>query len=429
MLTKLRIKNFKCLQDTGDLDIRPLTFLVGPNSSGKSSVLQFLLMLRQTVDSTDIENPLVTRNGWVELGAYPEFIFKGEKERELTVEVAVTRQSDNGAADKSSLEAVFFYQPETTVIRLRRSDVHTESGLHRHIQSRGNGEGYEATYSMKRAGKVVFSEPYVHLYKFYGTVSGAGAVSHDLSVTDLQRLVGLGHAIAVELRNTFYIGPLRGYPQRVYVTSGQAPQDVGIKGERAVDVLWFIDRSRDKNLKRVFDEVRHWAKQLGIARNLHLDRMGENYYRLMVVDPATGMEVNLADIGFGASQALPIIIECFYAPQGSAVLIEQPEIHLHPKAQSVLGDLFIEAAKDSDRTFIVETHSEHILNRVCRRIAERKITKEQVAIYYFKPGKDGTRIQRVTINDDGQYEKFPKGFFEEDLAEALEHLKAMQLAR
>jgi len=146
---------------------------------------------------------------------------------------------------------------------------------------------------------------------------------------------------------------------------------------------------------------------------------------IYVIDSATKMRVNLADIGFGASQTLPIIIQSFYSARGSVLLIEQPEIHLHPRAQSILGDLFIDAILNSRRTLVVETHSEHILARVRRRIAEKKLTKEDIAIYYFNPTTKGTDIMEVTINDNGQYENFPEGFFEEDLVEAFEHLKAI----
>ena len=161
---------------------------------------------------------------------------------------------------------------------------------------------------------------------------------------------------------------------------------------------------------------------------MRLDRIRENYYSLIITDPATAVQTNLADIGFGASQTLPIIIESFYAPAGSTLLIEQPEIHLHPKAQAVLGDLFIDAARDGRRSFIVETHSEHLLARVRRRIAEKAISKDQVAIYYFNPTPEGTAISQVTLNDLGQYESFPDGFFEEDVKEAFEHIKAIHAA-
>ena len=120
MLTKLRIVNFKCLQDTGELDIRPLTFLVGPNSSGKSSLLQLLLMLRQTVDSMDIENPLTPNDGWVKLGAYPDFIFGQDSRRKLEVHLYFQEQSSEG-----NLNAVFRfrYNQRTTQVRLESSEL------------------------------------------------------------------------------------------------------------------------------------------------------------------------------------------------------------------------------------------------------------------------------------------------------------------
>ncbi len=109
----------------------------------------------------------------------------------------------------------------------------------------------------------------------------------------------------------------------------------------------------------------------------------------------------------------------------SLILIEQPEIHLHPKAQSILGDLFIAASNNGKRHFIIETHSEHLLSRVRRRIAEGKIKKEDVIIYYFENTFDGTNIKQLKLNDKGQYNAFPKGFFEEAYDEAVKHLEAL----
>ncbi len=152
---------------------------------------------------------------------------------------------------------------------------------------------------------------------------------------------------------------------------------------------------------------------------------GTNYYRLVIIDPAANVEVSLADVGFGASQALPIIVESFFSPNESMLLIEQPEIHLHPRAQSIIGDLFIKAIKNTNRTFIIEAHSEHLLARIRRRIADKTIDKNKVAIYYFEQTQEGAKIQEVTLNELGQYVEFPSGFFEEDLCEAFEHLQAI----
>jgi len=152
MLAKLRIKNFKCLQDTGDLEIRPLTLLVGPNSSGKSSVLQMLLMLRQTIDSTDINNPLAANNGWVQMGAYPEFIYKGEYHRELevTLEFAkfisrrINRKGHRKTSKKLFLKAVFCYNRKTTQIELKERKISLDNNFSEQIVRQQKGKNYSA---------------------------------------------------------------------------------------------------------------------------------------------------------------------------------------------------------------------------------------------------------------------------------------------
>ncbi|MBI3949652.1 MAG: DUF3696 domain-containing protein [Acidobacteria bacterium] len=211
----------------------------------------------------------------------------------------------------------------------------------------------------------------------------------------------------------------------MYVTSGQAPQDVGFRGERAVDVLWLSHRT--ERLQSLVDRIQYWIKEFRFASQFKLEQLGEtNHYRVLFSDPSTNVEVNLSDVGFGASQLLPIIIECLYYPPGSLLLMEQPEIHLHPKAQAHLGDLFVEAAKQENRRMMIETHSEHVLARVRRRIAEGKIERGDVAIYYFEPTPEGSHVREIKLNELGQFEEFPEGFFEEDLEEAFAHLEAMR---
>ncbi len=430
MLTKIRIKNFKCFQDTGELDIRPLTFLVGPNSSGKSSLLKALLTLKQTVDSTDFQNALIANDKWIQLGAYPEFVYKGESMRNIDISMELTTPARFNKMEIPNYIKFNFslrYNHKTTQIELEKSEIAAGKEYKLQIIRKKSRNEYYAKFTYKTNDEhKTLKYNNVFPLKFYNFVPSLkkGETYEEKLKERLPPRIYWTMSLIIEdvLRDFFYLGPLRDYPRRFYITSGQAPPDVGIRGERAIDVLWLSHRSDSK----VEDEVRDWLKKFDIAQDIKLTRVRKgNYYIVNIVDPQTGTEVNIADIGFGASQTLPIIIESFYAPSDSVILIEQPEIHLHPKAQSILGDLFIKAVKEKNRTFIVETHSEHILSRVRRRIAERKIGTDNIAIYYFEPTPEGTKIQRVTINDQGQYESFPEGFFEEDVTEAFEHLKAI----
>ena len=422
MLRKLRIQNFKCLEDTGELAIRPLTFLVGPNSSGKSSVLQALLLLRQTADSSDMASPLVTSGKWVEVGAYPDFISRHEVGRELRVEMEFS--SDDEIFSPLNARISLYYDSAATEIRVRETEIWCEDAFHV-TMSEGENRKYQALSEYNKDGeRKRVRLPGVGRRKFF-----LSAVGMETAVPGLALAESPGWFLEFRLETFVHLGPLREQPQRSYPISGRVPEEVGAKGQQAVDVLWASHKGQQNERQDVKEAAQRWFAELGIAEDIQLRELGgSNQYSVVIRDKTTGVEANLTDIGFGASQVLPIVVQSLNARSGSTILIEQPEIHLHPKAQSVLGDLFIEAAQKRDRTLIVETHSEHILARVRRRIAEREmgITKDDVAIYYFEPTPEGTRIQEVTLNDNGQYVDFPEGFFEEDVWEAFAHMQAMQ---
>lgn len=443
MIKKIRIKNFKCLRDTGDLEIKPITFFVGPNSSGKSSVMQLLLMLRQTVDSTDNTAAIVTNDGWVQqMGAYPEFIFGRDTHRNLQIhlefETAKKGAQEFTKKDEQNyfyLDVIFTYNQKTTQIQLKESNLaFKNSDVKRNIvKLRGKNyvvkiSGYGKSPNKLATDKVVPRKFYD--YFLSPTFKDLREKNHHLLIQPISKHIFLdsfSNQLEWEFKKFFYLGPLRDSPKRFYVFSGQSSQDVGIRGERATDVLWYSNKKDFGDFKELEKIVQYWFKELCFANKIRLDAIpGEYRYQVTVTDMQTNIETNLADIGFGASQTLPIIVESFCTPSDSLILIEQPEIHLHPRAQTSLGDMFIDAIKNSRRNFIIETHSEHLLARIRRRIAEKKLNKEDVALYYFEPTKNGTKIKRIKLNEKGQFVNFPKGFFEEDINEAFEHLKALQ---
>jgi len=415
------------------MEIRPLTVLLGPNSSGKSSIMQFLLALRQTIESPDIQVAFAPNDSWVRLGSYPDFIFRHEWQRELEAMLEFTEHlpapvRSSRRPNKLRLKVRWRYNKKTTQIRLEESELVFNDGEFTQLVVRKARE-YEAILkSTLEGGKEERHEALpIHFYDFAVRVKKgrkltdfSRQVAHPLGRFTVRRIVELG------LHRLFYLGPLREFPQRSYVISGQAPSDVGVRGERSAEVLWFASRTK-RQRQQMLENINRWVKEFGIAKEVRLQRLGKsNQYQVLFVDAATNLPVNIADVGFGASQLLPIIVQGFYAQPGSVLLIEQPEIHLHPKAQATLGDLLMEVVKTGDRQIIVETHSEHLLARIQRRIAEQKFSHRQVAIYYFEPTPDGTKIHRLELDEYGQLaEPIPEGFFEEGLEEALAHMKAV----
>ena len=159
-----------------------------------------------------------------------------------------------------------------------------------------------------------------------------------------------------------------------------------------------------------------WAEELVEARP-------EALQDLVLIDKRTGTPVSHRDVGIGVSQVLPVLVSA-YASKNKLLAIEQPEIHLHPALQAELGDVFLESALCSGNTFLIETHSEHLLLRILRRIRETtdgelpkglpEVHPEQVSVLYVQPGRGDTEILHIPVTADGEFERpWPEGFFPE----------------
>ena len=157
-------------------------------------------------------------------------------------------------------------------------------------------------------------------------------------------------------------------------------------------------------------------------------------YEVKVRTPGSPLWVDLPDVGFGVSQVLPVVVQCFYAPAGSILFIEQPELHLHPIAQAHLADLFIdvlmsrEDGKDRNIQMIIETHSEHFLCRLQRRIAEanpdRPILADQVAAYFAHTTGSESKLEQLELNEDGAILNWPDNFFGDSMGDLFEMSKS-----
>ena len=140
--------------------------------------------------------------------------------------------------------------------------------------------------------------------------------------------------------------------------------------------------------------------------------------------------MKLTDVGFGVSQVLPVIVECFYVPRRSIVIFEQPEVHLHPSVQADLADLFVDAiraeedGKPRECQFIIESHSEHFLRRLQRRIAEEALSEQDAALYFVHTGADGARLEELDVDAYGNIRNWPEGFFGDEMADLVARTEA-----
>ena len=171
-------------------------------------------------------------------------------------------------------------------------------------------------------------------------------------------------------------------------------------------------------------QVNKWLVQFGV--NVSVAQFQEIIYRLSVKSTENPFDLDITDVGFGISQILPILVEGFLSPLGKTILIEQPEIHLHPKMQTELADLFIDIAnlngKGARRYLIIETHSEYMLNKLRARVAQKTVSNADIAIHNIEKVNSNASIKGIYVPDDGSFE-WPAGFLETDLDDTLAYLR------
>lgn len=245
-----------------------------------------------------------------------------------------------------------------------------------------------------------------------------------------------------------YLGPLRDAPKPLYPLAPSAdPNDVGLRGEHTASILELhknkkihyipsanfkapvIDR---KTVTRTLETaVIDWLQYLGVASSVKSRDQGKLGHELKVGLPNSDSTHDLTHVGVGVSQVLPILVMCLLADTDSTLVFEQPELHLHPKVQTLLGDFFLSMAL-CNKQCIVETHSEYFIDRLRFRIAAALPDKElnsQAKIYFVEKPSQGSTFREVLINEYGAISDWPDGFFDQSQQQAEEILRAAAMKR
>jgi len=438
MFTRLRIENFKAWRDTGSIRLAPLTVFFGPNSSGKTSLLQFLLLLKQTMESPDRKQALNLggSHSYIDFGSWSDLLFGGDTSRGLRFgfewrvpnELGSEVRGSSGLLDGTLLS----FSAEIGSTNLAPIGVrefrYTISepwwiGMHHNPGTRSYELIPPGAFGPPSRRNQAPSAP----RRFYGFPEEVpNALAEDCEFL-LER----------QLDSTHYLGPIREAPERRYTWSGEAPANVGFFGENAVAALLaaqerVLDSSDGQRI--LFGELlARWLVRMGLLESFEAKPIGAetSLYRVMVRTPGSRQPVNLTDVGFGVSQVLPVLVQLLYAEPDTTLMFEQPEIHLHPRVQSELADLFIEAIQmrqdDKPRSIqcLVESHSEHFLRRLQRRIAEGKLTVDQTALYFCKPGPDGSTIEELQIDKYGRISNWPEDFFGDAMGDTEQQMDTM----
>jgi hypothetical protein len=252
-------------------------------------------------------------------------------------------------------------------------------------------------------------------------------------------LADLESAYEKSLDSIYYLGPLREFPKRDYLWARSRPSDVGKRGDKAIDaILAATEAQETRNLRpnarrKPFQLIiAHWLNQMGLIHSFRVEEIkaGSNRWQALIRTRKDASEVLLTDVGFGVSQVLPVITLLQFVPEGSTVILEQPEIHLHPLAQAELADVIIQAATHRRVQVILESHSEHLLLRLQRRIAEDTLSKDDVKLYFSDAPLGVSQLTELQLDIFGTIQNWPDKFMGDALGEtALAELERIKRQR
>lgn len=529
--------NFKSVGDTQALQLAPLTVLAGANNSGKSSLLQVILILAQTLRSSTDDPALVLDGELFQRGEPQELIHFGRRIASFALEAdldpprprsqtppgsrvraGVSFRLSGGPAWEKHFEVVDSAltlldaegQP-IDVIRVQRRprswrgrigtepppwlrreslDYTTVQGAEPHPRVVGVSLWHflpQWTIERLNATSARYQELLRYIVMRRPAVREDPSLSHDalalarvlLKDPQLQSLDSLTSRQRNTLRASFataapksalpllepfkrdyrwrrrplpgllddsvtslralarrvrHLGPLRLPPRLVYAPVPHGHEGaVGSAGEFTVAQL---NRSRTVEVDTINPQtgkaerlplqiaVATWLRYMGIVEDIFTGYTPKIGHYLYVRPPELTEYVDLTSVGVGASQLLPVLVQALIAPPGSILIFEQPELHLHPKVQSILADFFIGLAR-TGRQCLVETHSEHIVNRIRFRIAEAGTPDllSLIRIYFVERHEGQSHFRPVPINEYGALEDWPAGFFDES------HLESERILR
>ena len=425
MITHIRMKNFKSWKDSGEVKLAPLTGFFGTNSSGKSSLLQMLLLLKQTIGREEVlffgdENSLVN------LGSFREVIHNHEPDTLLELNL--------GCKPKEPCHIyIYEWKPDRVegefpkLINHFTFNMSSSGGSIGPLDYHCIGPDGNWNVEWKPPGRVYVDGDETGSYRVkncYGMSDDSGDIS----------LFELASAFEELFANVYPLGPTRVQPKRTYHWEGTHPESIGQSGEDMIASLLYArvdQKTTPYEGKDVLIEERisAWLREMGLAHSFSIKRtstQADRDYDVLIQKGPDSAKVTLADMGYGLAQFLPVLVHCYYAAEGSTLILEQPGMHLHPKVQSQLADLLIEVVTERKLQILVESHSEHLLNRLQRRIAEEKISVDKTALYFCRNDEGVSNIKRLEIDEFGNIANWPKNFFGNEMGDLFAMTKAQR---
>lgn len=454
---KLRITNFKAITNTQEFDLDNINIISGQNSGGKSSLIHALLFLKQNIEDRHESESLKFNKPYLSLGRFEDITSKNINEGRMKFSFII---SDN------ELYANHHYmltRARSLINKIRNVTytVEFESkrqsfGYRNYIHSinisilekDGTKKELNLTRIRGESFKLSTSRNFNHFYSFGESKTNVDDMDISLNISVGDFILDKMHFKHIEgdnlqllrlpiLEATYatiskifyrisYIGPLRESPKNYYYFEDSGSSLVGTRGEFTPQFLarnqnnkieyYKFDSNKVTNAS-ILSSTRYWICDFfNLASDISLDKDKKGVlYQVKLSLPNSKTKVSINNVGFGISQILPIIVQSMALPKNSILILEQPEIHLHPTVQAKLFD-FLSALHRRGVSTIVETHSDHLITRMRRRVAESTDGLEKIINLIFVEYSDdseGTKYTKMSLDELGNFDLWPAGFFDQ----------------
>jgi len=405
-MEKIILENFRCFKNHTEVELKPLTLLVGENSTGKTS---FLAGIQSAASLTYMESkggPDFNKEPF-NLGAYDQIASfaggKGGRAKNFIIgfescilhkkawkgfRLEATFERKRG---QPSISELFIKDLASNIEQTARFDPQAEKI--RIIQKKG-----ETKEVIEKTPRSVFHWPYWPAMMVIDFLS-----SIDKEFNNYSDLFGPN--------KTYAIAPVRTKPERTY----DPKTDIARPEGNHVPVLLRQIYEQKDTWSKVDSSIKEYGTKSGLFKKIAVRSLGGEADPFQIRVKVAGAPNNLIDVGYGVSQVLPLLVDSIMRDE-KLILLQQPEVHLHPRAQAELGTFLALQAKAKEKKFIIETHSDHIIDRICLDIRDKTtgLSSDDVIILYFQrtSHKPWVNIWPIKIDQAGNIKDAPKGYRE-----------------
>jgi len=441
-ITSIAIEGFKSISQKQSIEVRPLTILAGANNSGKSSIMQPLLLLKQTLNASYDPGPLMLKGPNIKFTAADQLLSNIGGKHANTFSIGVTVDGDTELT-------TYFTKGEGTSFAIEQMTYRFDDKIHRLYEGMESDEllsgltpSFQQSFRKLEASLIKLlehldqntMESHIHFTvtrnRCFLTITLS--ISPEPSGQDMANLatpLSLDTLVGGYVSQIIHLPGLRGNPERNYPISAVGSDFPGTFENYSASIIrqWQVSNAKEKLEKLNRDLIR-----LGLTGKVSAVPINDTEVELRVTRSLSSKEsttedtVSIADVSLGISQTLPVLVALHTANSKQLIYLEQPGIHLHPRAQSIMAEVLADAVLQG-KHIVVETHSSLLLLGIQTLVAEGKLPPDLVKLHWFQQLADGsTQITSTDLDQTGAFGDWPEDFAAVALDSESRYLDAAQ---